>query len=100
MARKRKTINVLKVLEKANHYLRHSQARSPEGVAEMEARRRGVASLLEGVLWETGNYEGFNYLSEGEVPTGELPGIVRNETYPHEFPDESRRVYFRARNLK
>ena len=55
MARRRSTVPVSVVLRKANSFLRES----PPKFSEM---REGVASLLETILHETGNYRGFNYL--------------------------------------
>tara|TARA_Y100001937_G_scaffold10992_1_gene13348 strand:+ start:151 stop:345 length:195 start_codon:yes stop_codon:yes gene_type:complete len=34
-----------------------------------------MIAVLENILHETGNYEGFGYLFYDEVPRGELPGI-------------------------
>ena len=38
--------------------------------------RQGLINSLEYVLHASGNYYGFRYLFQAEVPTGELPGIV------------------------
>jgi hypothetical protein len=52
----RKTVSVEYVKERANTFL----ATSDDSMAGM---RRGMAALLESVLFETGNYKGFRYLS-------------------------------------
>jgi hypothetical protein len=43
-------------------------------------RRQGMMNLLEKVLHETGNYRGFRNLMLKDVPAGEKPGIMVNET--------------------
>jgi len=56
--------------------------------------RRGWNALLEIVLHETGNYEGFGFLNSTLVPPGHKPGITTDpETGAHTFPDETRRYY-------
>jgi hypothetical protein len=50
----RKTIEVGKVLKIANNFLAAKHTTAEE--------REAVASLLEAVLFETGNYRGFAYL--------------------------------------
>jgi hypothetical protein len=44
-------------------------------------QRRGMISVAEDVLHNSGNYAGFRYLRVGEVPTGHLPGIQTLEEY-------------------
>lgn len=51
----RKTIEVAKVLALANAAFRNS-------APDRKEAREGIASLLEAVLMETGNYKGFRYL--------------------------------------
>lgn len=67
------------------------------------AGRQGLMYALESVLHQTGNYKGFRYLLQDEVPVGSLPGIIVNGTVedtPHEdrFPegkvDSTRVEYF------
>ena len=80
MPYKRKTIPVADVLALANKMLRDS-------ADEMTQAREAVASLIERVLMDTGNYRGYGY----------LPGIV---TYDDVnliatiVGDETRRVYY------
>lgn len=73
----RKTVEVAKVLSMANAFMANS------GDHE-DVERRGVASLLESVLHETGNYHGFCYVKKG----GRVTAFVVGET------DESRRCYY------
>lgn len=70
MTGKRKTIEVDKVRRLANDYLTNS---APPNDRE----RAGVASLLEQILLETGNYHGYGY------------------TIDNWRDDETRRVYYK-----
>lgn len=63
----RKTVNVDQLRIKTNERLALS-ACSPD-------IRRGMMDILEYVLHDTGNYKGFRYLTESEVPDTHLPGI-------------------------
>jgi len=64
--------------------------------------REGYIILLEKVLHDTDNYNGFGYLSETRLPTDVLPGINTNEDgsivedYNLRFinTDSTRRFYF------
>lgn len=98
----RKTIEVAWILDKANHYLATTTVN--------EGLRRGVASLLETILHETGNYAGFGPLTETQVPAGQKPGIRYYglsdiPEYGYEpgqrfFDcDDSRRCYIKHRKL-
>ena len=42
--------------------------------------RQGMISAIEVMLYATGNYRGFRYLEQTEVPEGHLPGIIRKGT--------------------
>lgn len=80
----RKTIEVGKVVERANTFLAAPDSFSIEGL-DPHSQRLGVAGLLESILHETGNYKGFNYLSsEWDGEKQEL-----RQGY-----DESRRRYY------
>jgi len=74
----RKTIEVGKVLRMVNTFLAAKNTRPDE--------REGVAAILEAVLFETGNYEGFRYL---ENEHGELDFAS----------DGTRRVYFASKTV-
>ena len=89
MARKRKTIDVAVVRDKANHYLAHTEDECRVlgwNNADMRSRRMGVASLLETVLLDTGNYHGFGYVRRGGEP--EATENIQSGNY-----DDSRRFY-------
>lgn len=72
---KRKTVKVDDLVEQANQMLRVSTCK-PEV-------RQGIINFLEHFLWETGNYKGFRYLLQEEVPEGEKPGVVYEGGLPH-----------------
>lgn len=55
----RKTIEVGKVLKLANHMLAAPGTSSEQ--------REGVCSMLETILLETGNYQGYRYLDTSEI---------------------------------
>ena len=74
----RKTIEVGKVLKMANTFLAARNTTPDE--------REGVCALMEAMLFETGNYEGFRYLEN-----------VYNET---DFQsDGTRRFYFASKTV-
>ena len=94
---KRKTIKVDDFRIKVNGMLRESTCDA--------SIRKGMMAVLETILHDTGNYKGFRYLNQNEVPKGALAGIIwgANETSatspnvsPHDFPDETRVEYFSA----
>ena len=62
-----KTIKVEKVRTQINSMIAGSTC-SPDG-------RQGMIQVLESILHESGNYNGFRYLLSDEVPAGELPGM-------------------------
>lgn len=78
----RKTISVAAVVQKANTFL----AADSTTVGD----RSGVASLVEAILFETGNYNGFNYLVSEFLPAEEqtMDNVLR-EGY-----DPTRRFYY------
>lgn len=83
-----KTFRVITLLNKINERNRESTC-NPDV-------REGMNSILEDILHSTGNYEGFSYLDQREVPSGHLPGIIFDESEErnHQFPDDTRRTYF------
>ena len=93
----RKTIEVEKVKGIANRALEASMRWS-----EVESKyvpvdrywRQGVMLMVEQVLMDSGNYKGFGYLTENEVPKGALPGIRRDEADIFENTDSTRVRYF------
>jgi hypothetical protein len=69
---KRKTFDVQEFKTSINRMLAGSVI-SPEG-------RKSMMIVLEDVLMQTGNYKGYRYLGENEVPFGHPPGI-NNSAY-------------------
>jgi len=86
MARKRKTVSVEALRAKINARLADETTGS--------APRMALASLLESVLMDSGNYRGFNYLGwlNGGCSAWEAAGEPEDKT-PF-IGDETRRVYF------
>lgn len=68
---KRKTIEVSALKDQINFMLANSRC-SVEG-------RKSMMVILENVLMDTKNYNGFRYLGEKEVPAGEFPGIFDSQ---------------------
>ena len=99
MGRKRKTIEVDYLKRKVNFFLLHS-------ADEHVGKRAALATFLGDVLHETGNYNGFNYLTGPmmeESREGTTVGInvtrehgAEDLTYEERFKDtdESRRYYY------
>jgi hypothetical protein len=93
----RKTIEVGKLLKWTNLYL----GRGGDFPVDQQ-ERHGMIRLLELTLHETGNYKGYGYLAEDDVPNGAKPGIrMRNECWEEgeEYlrftdTDETRRYYY------
>lgn len=56
----RKTIEVAYLLERGNYYLANSEDSQAD-------ERKGVASMVELALHQTGNYKGFGYLDSAGV---------------------------------
>lgn len=70
----KKTTKVEGLRNWANEQLKNTHA----GVYSTPEYRQGVISMLEFVLHETGNYHGFRYLDQRELPDGVMPGIWWN----------------------
>lgn len=68
MANKKKTINVATVIAHINDILRN-------GISSTEFRLSSMKTA-EFILHSTGNFRGYRYLLQNEVPAGQLPGIV------------------------
>jgi len=85
---KRKTIDIEKIVELVN-------ATNSCEVSTKE-QRNAVSFLLEDILHETGNYQGFRYLTSCDLPEGIEPGIVFDKSgeHNHVYPDPSRIQYF------
>ncbi len=80
------TMKVADLKDFVNHMLKNSTC--------SEKERDGAIQVLEHFLHVTGNYKGFIYLNECEVPIGHKAGISMDmNTMSNIFPDESRRKY-------
>lgn len=79
----RKTVEVSDLKIRLNYMLSQS-------ADEMKAQRLAIAGFVEGILHETGNYRGFQYLSSEYLPAEEQTGdkVLRDDY------DETRRRYF------
>lgn len=91
----RKTVPVAFVLERANLMLRRTDV--------SDDYREAAAWLLETILHETGNYQGFNYLTwceEGGVEKWRADGGEEKNlsTEPY-LGNQTRRVYYGPRNV-
>jgi len=64
----KKTISIQKLIESLNYRLANTHETSPK-------ERQAMMSMIEDILHETGNYNGFVYLEQHEVPLGCKPGI-------------------------
>ena len=85
MAKARKMVRLAKLVAEVNR-------RNRESTCEADVRT-GWNELLAGVLMDADAYCGYRYLRSGEVPAGELPGIVTDADGLNTFPDETRREY-------
>ena len=71
MAKSRKTFEVASILEDANFFLKESG----NGLSGSPERRQGHIDVMAHILFSACCYGGFEYLTQDEVPVGELPGI-------------------------
>lgn len=87
----KKTIQVAQVKEFGNDILLRSSD-------EYTKQRWGICSMIEKVLHETGNYRGFNYLTENhmKLSQGKSVGMKLDKNGKPDFTDcdETRRFYF------
>jgi len=82
--RARKTIKVQEVKDRLNDFLANSSK-------ELISERKGVISSLEIILFDSGNYSGYKFLTKNEVKDG-FPGIRENNGFID--VDCTRRFYF------
>jgi hypothetical protein len=89
----RKTVEVAYLLALVNWMNRTGR--------QMREIRIGSNSLLESALHASGLYNGFTYLYQRDVPSGEQPGIIFDESpaREHKYPDDSRRSYYVHRSI-
>lgn len=73
----RKTVSVDVIKAQCNLILRTSEMSA--------AYRQGIAEVVSSILMDTGNYRGFRYLHQGEVPAGHEPGINPSDDYDERF---------------
>lgn len=84
----RKTMEVKTLIQYINDRLQTSQDSEKEN-------RKELMRLAEVVLFETGNYCGFSYLSEEDVPSGYTVGIRYQDGVPDfEETDFTRIKYY------
>jgi len=83
---KRKTFEVDKFRNLINGMLAGSVCSAEE--------RKSMLIILEHVLMETGNYNGYRYLGEDKVPEGHLPGI--NNKVFDENPNPTPEILFQG----
>lgn len=89
----RKTFKVEEIRNTVNFMLQHGKHSADF--------RFGAATMLEEILHSSGNYNGFGYHTEKDVPVGELPGVRTGPNgeslnYDERFKntDDSRRYYY------
>lgn len=86
----RKTVDVETVKRLVNHGLQ-SNLSSVKDLTPEQAYRQGLATLVEIVLHQTGNYKGFQYqASEFVADSDEIPG---NTVLLPDY-DDTKRKYF------
>lgn len=95
MSKSRKTVDVSYVLARVNAMLA-----APDSDYCNESTRKGAATILECVLHETGNYNGFNYLDwmNGGFDRWVADGEPK-DTDPY-LGDKTRRVYYSSAAIK
>ena len=81
----RKTVNVLKLLEWANENLKRD-----DEFATVDFKC-GICSMIEMVLHETDNYEGFMFLNHEDSDTGTLGYYSRSYFYSTKMNFEARK---------
>lgn len=83
----KKTINVLQLLEWANHNLSRDDEFATAGF------KSGICRMIETVLLETGNYEGFMFQDNNDSDTGTLGYYSRSYFYSEMMRKESRNLF-------
>lgn len=68
---KKKTVDVKMLVEFANTQLARKDSTADIGY------KIGICNFIEKVLMETGNYEGYMYLDDGEIAFGSLSYFSR-----------------------
>ena len=81
----RKTVEISTIKQKANAFFANSKN-------ELTGERKALQMFVTGLLMETGNYRGFNYLQQQDVAAGMSFG-VDHSVKPPVFHDESRMFF-------
>jgi hypothetical protein len=63
-------------------------------VEEQTQEMAGMIAILEQVLHDSGNYHGFTYLEQREVPPNCIPGIRPEQDDKFENTNQFRRKYY------
>lgn len=66
----RKTIQVSALTDFVNNFTKKSGRTSDD-----RQRRQGMIIMMNHILHETGNYQGYRHLLKEEVPAGAFPGV-------------------------
>ena len=83
----KKTFKVDNLREMVNYSLANSDA---DQLHQLD----GMIAILEQVLHETGNYHGFRYLEQREVPDDCFPGIRHEQEDKFQLTNGLRRHYY------
>ena len=88
----RKTVRIAKILENVNYRNKHSTC--------VPGIREGWNTMLEEILMDADAYAGYGYYEKKDVPEGCEPGIIRHDDpTDNEFPDETRRFYYKCAGI-
>lgn len=85
MARARKTVEVKDIVQRSNHFFKHSKD-------DLKEARKAVFHFVSGILMNNNCYNGFMYLDHNDSIYGNSLGIVyhANGEGKHAYPDETR----------
>ena len=92
----RKTVNGRPLLARVNFFLANENVTSLDGMTPQEAARSTAATILEGILMDSGNYKGFQYLGSEYLPSAEQE-LGKSPLKP--IYDDTRRRYIKAPGL-
>ena len=88
----KKTVPVANLIVKLNGILQSYH----EGMVNVQ-EINGIRNFVEDIMMDTGNYNGYSYLTINEVPAGERPGIQMNGFGAEELfedTDHNRVLYY------
>ena len=87
----RKTISVRSVVDRVNNILATQDLTRDECAM--------LCTMMEGILFDAGQYNGYWHLRSNEVPNGIEPGIIFDDKeHNHKYPNEYRRRYYMKDN--